>query len=219
MSAKYTTKKILVKRRYQFLAVVLIALAGGLLLIPRHQKHQGNTPEHFLKNLLSSERYISTDHLADRMINGDPVLLLVDTRPSEEFNSYSLPNAINVPLSDFFSEELNPFLNQDIYDVVLFSNDQFISEEAWLLGNRLGYKNLYVLEGGLNSWFNTIVQPPVPDQTLPQEAFDLYDFRIAAGKYFGISDESDIQILTIKSTPKKVVTTPKKKNRIPEGGC
>lgn len=221
MTAKYTTKKILVKRSYQFLAIILILLAGGLLLIPKHQKHGGNPPEVFLQNILSSERYISTDQLADRMVKRDPALLLLDTRSEEEFQKFSLPNAVNVPLDEFFNEELNPYLDQDIYDVVLFSNDHFVADEVWLMGNRMGYKNLYVLQGGLNSWFNTIIDPPKPTETQPKVAFDLYAFRQAAGMYFGVAgDVPQSQPSAVQtSAPKKVMTKPKKKKRIPEGGC
>jgi len=221
MSATYKTKKILVKRSYQILALVLILLAGGLLLIPKNQKHEGISPELFAKNILSTERYISTDQLADRMINEDPVLLLVDTRSFEEFQEFSLPNAINIPLSDIFSEELNPYLDQNIYDIILFSNDNFNAEQVWMLCNRMGYERLYVLNGGLNRWFNTIIHPKLPIESMSRDAFDLYSFRIGAGKYFGVAlDTLEIKVKPVKkATPKKVVTKPKKKKRVPEGGC
>lgn len=221
MSATYSTKKIIVKRSYQILAFILVLLAGGLLLMPKHEKQNGIQPELFVKNVLSKERYISTDELADRLVNQDPVLLLVDTRTTEEFEKYSLPNAINIPISQMFDENLNDYLDQDIYDIILFSNDNFLANEAWLLGSRMGYQRLHILDGGINAWFSTIIEPPYPKETMPTEAFDLYAFRKAAGKYFGVENDSiEIEAKVIKKTaPKKVVTKPKKKKRMPEGGC
>lgn len=221
MSATYTTKKILVKRSYQILALILIVLAAGLLLIPKHQKHEGISPELFAKNILSTERFITSDQLADRMINDDPTLLLVDTRESEAYEHFTLPDAINIPLNEIFSDELNPYLDQDVYDIILFSNDNFTAEQAWMLSNRMGYQRLYILDGGLNTWFATIIQPVMPKETMSQEAFELYSFRKAAGKYFGVANDTlEIEVKPIKKTPsKKVVTKPKKKKRVPEGGC
>lgn len=221
MSATYTTKKILVKRSYQFLALILVILAGGLIVLPKQQQHEGIAPELFVKNMVSTERYINTDVLADRMVNQDPVLLLIDTRTTEAFEKYSLPNAVNIPLSHIFNEELNPYLDQDVYDVVLFSNDNFTADEAWLIGNRMGYQRLYVLDGGLNAWFETIIEPELPKETMSREAFELYAFRKAAGKYFGVANDT-VEIETeVKKVPapKKVVTKPKKKKKMPEGGC
>jgi len=221
MSATYTTKKILVKRRYQLLALILIILAGGLLVLPKQQKHEGIAPELFVKNMLSTERYINTDILADRMVNQDPVLLLIDTRTTEAFEKYSLPNAINIPLSQIFNKELNPYLDQDVYDIVLFSNDNFTADEAWLIGNRMGYQRLHVLDGGLNAWFETIIEPELPKEIMSREAFELYAFRKAAGKYFGVANDT-VEIETVVKkvpAPKKVVTKPKKKKKMPEGGC
>jgi len=221
MSATYTTKKILVKRSYQFLALILIILAGGLIVLPKQQNHEGIAPELFVKNMLSTERYISTDALADKMINEDPVLLLVDVRATEAFEKFSLPNAINIPLAQFFDEELNPYLDQEVYDIVLFSNDNFTANEAWLIGNRMGYQRLHVLDGGLNEWFQTIIEPELPKETMSREAYELYAFRKAAGKYFGVANDTlEIEAKVKKTTvPKKVVTKPKKKKKMPEGGC
>jgi len=190
-------------------------------VLPKQQQHEGIAPELFVKNMVSTERYINTDVLADRMVNQDPVLLLIDTRTTEEFEKYSLPNAVNIPLSHIFNEELNPYLDQDVYDVVLFSNDNFTADEAWLIGNRMGYQRLYVLDGGLNAWFETIIEPELPKETMSREAFELYAFRKAAGKYFGVANDT-VEIETeVKKVPapKKVVTKPKKKKKMPEGGC
>jgi len=218
MSKSYKSKKILVKRRYQILAAILFLLALGLVLLPKYKENEGIDPELFVKNALSTERYISTDVLADRLINQDPTVLLIDTRSEDEFNEFSLPDAVNIPVKDFFNENLNPFLDQNVFDVILFSNDNFYANEAWMLGNRLGYTNLYILKGGLNEWFSTIIDPKYPDETMPREAFELYSFRKAAGMYFGVGEaESKTEEKPVQK--KKVVTVPKKKKRAPEGGC
>lgn len=216
MSKTYKSKKILVSRQYQILALILVVLAGGLILLPKYKKNEGISPELFVKHTLSTERYISTDLLADRLVNQDPTVLLIDTRSEEEYTAYALPNAINIPLSKFFDEDLNAYINQNIYDVILYSNDNFYSNEAWMIGNRLGYKNLYVLKGGLNEWFNTIISPKLPKETDSQKDFELYSFRKAAGMYFGVGVT---KTETEKKPIKKVITVKKKKKRVPEGGC
>ena len=85
-----------------------------------------------------------------------------------------------------------------------------------MIGNRLGYKNLYVLKGGLNEWFNTIINPKLPKETDSQKDFELYSFRKAAGMYFGVGVS---KTETEKKPIKKVITVKKKKKRVAEGGC
>lgn len=221
MSAKYKTKKILIKRRYQLLALILLILATGLVFLPQHDKHEGIKPELFVKNILSNERYISTDKLAERIISQDPSLILIDTRAEDAFNEFSLPNALNIPVDKVFDEDLNAYLDQDVYDIILFSNENFLADEVWMIGNRMGYQRLHVLKGGLNEWFKTIIHPKLPVQTQSQDAFDLHSFRMAAGRYFGVANDTlEIkQEVVRKPKPKKVVTKPKKKKKAPEGGC
>jgi rhodanese-related sulfurtransferase len=223
MSKKYKLKRLLV-RRYQILAAILFILAAGLVLLPKYKKNEGIKPELFVKNAISSERFISTDLLADRLVNQDPSILLIDTRSEKEFNEFALSNAINIPLKNLLDDDYIEYIDQDIYDVILYSNDSFYADQAWMIGNRLGFTNLYVLEGGLNEWFNTIINPKYPDETMPKEAFELYSFRKAAGMYFGVgvidTEAKPIEkIVTKKKTPKKVIPKPKKKKRVPEGGC
>jgi len=227
MSKRYKSKKFLAKRRYTILAITLIALAGGLVLLPKHIANEGIKPELFVKNVMSSERFISTDKLAEKLVNIDPSVLLIDTRSEKEFNEFALPNAINIPLKNLLDDDYIGFIDQDIYDVILYSNDSFYANRAWMIGNRLGFKNMYVLEGGLNKWFSTIISPKYPEETMPREAFELYNLRKATGMFFGVGvidiERERETTKKIKAKPKpvkkKVTPKPKKKKRAPEGGC
>ncbi|MDX5583549.1 MAG: rhodanese-like domain-containing protein [Aureibaculum sp.] len=220
MSKRYKTKKFIIKREYQILAFILLFLAAGLVLLPKYKKNEGVAPDLFVKNVISSERYISTDLLAEKLVNEDPSVLLIDTRSEDEFKNFALPNAINIPLKNLLDEDFNGYIDQNVYDVILYSNDNFYADQAWMISNRLGYTNLYVLKGGLNEWFNTIINPKLPDETMPQEAFELYSFRKAAGMFFGVGLTKSEAKKEIKNvTVKKVITVKKKKKKAPEGGC
>jgi rhodanese-related sulfurtransferase len=207
---------------YTLLAIVLFLLAGGLVLLPKYQKQQGIKPEELLSKTVSPERYISTDEVASIIINQDPSYLLIDVRDEASYANYTLPNAINIPLNTLLEEDSVLFLNQNQYDVILFSNDEFYANEAWILCNRLNFKNLRVLEGGLNKWFNTIINPKKPIETMPETAFELYDTRKAASMYFGVvyPEQANNQSANmLNNAPKKVITVQKKKKAAAEGCC
>lgn len=209
--------------RYIILAAIFILLAGGLVLLPKHEKYEGIAPKELLSNVVSTERYISTDVLADKLINQDPSYLLIDVRDENSFKKYSLPNAINIPLGKLLDEESEVYLNQDAYNVVLYSNDHFYADQAWVLCTRLNYKNIHVLEGGINQWFNTIINPKKPLESMPAEAFKLYSFRKAASMYYGVVYPEQVKKapkpVVKKVKPKKVITVKKKKKMPAEGGC
>lgn len=207
--------------RYKILALIFIVLAGGLVLLPKHQKQEGIKAEQLLSNVISPERYVSTDQIAHKIINQDPSFILIDVRDSISYNNYSLPNAINIPLKKLLDKDFEGYLNQNQFDVIFYSNDNFYADQAWVLCNRLGYKNLWVLKGGMNRWFTTIINPVRPNEDVAAEEFELYSTRKAASMFFGVvypdqvAEQSDMQI----SAPKKVITVQKKKKRAAEGGC
>lgn len=210
--------------RYMILACILVFLAGGLVLLPKYQQHEGIKPTELLSRVISSERYISTDEVASIIINQDPSYLLIDVRDEESYNNYSLPNAVNIPLNKLLDEDFEGYLNQDEYDVVLFSNDNFYADEAWIICNRLDFKNLRVLEGGINNWYNTVINPVKPSENMAAADFELYTKRKAASMFFGVVYPEQVKKETVivkKAAPKKTVVVPvKKKKKMPtEGGC
>ena len=68
---------------------------------------------------------------------------------------------------------------------VFYSNGTLAANEAWMITRQLGYTNNFVLEGGLNYWFDAILNPQMPASTSPDEDFAKYDFRKSAGQALG----------------------------------
>ena len=207
---------------YFVLGFLLVIIAGGLVLLPKYEQHEGIKPEILLNNVISPERYISTDKLANIIINQDPSYLLIDVRDSIQYEKYTLPNAFNIPLNKLLDPDSEMYLNQNSYNVVLFSNDDFYANEAWIICNRLNYTNLRVLKGGLNRWFYTIINPPIPTESMDNNAFELYDTRKASSMYFGVGypEQANNNLgETNLSAPKKVIPIRKKKKTVAEGGC
>jgi hypothetical protein len=101
---------------------------------------------------------------------------------------------------------------------IFYSNSTITANEAWIITRQLGYKNNFVLEGGLNYWFDAILNPQKPASTSSDEEFAKYDFRMSAGQALGGG-------LTVKSNQNQgsasgkpsIKTTPKKKKA--SGGC
>lgn len=211
-----------VPNRYLITAFILIVLSLGFILVLPLPVHEGINAEHLLKNAISSERYISTDQVADKIIAKDPSFILIDVRDSEDHKAYALPGAINIPIATLLNEENETYLDQSQYDVIFYSNDNLYADQAWMLCNRLGYENLRVMEGGMNKWFTTVINPPVPDDKMAVEDFELYSTRKAASMYFGVMYPEQVVIeepVVEKPVPKKIIPVKKKKKRPAEGGC
>ncbi len=202
-------------RTYIALSIVFIVIALGLVLLPDIKRDKQLEPEALLKEIIDPSRYINPDRVADRLINEDPTIFLVDVRTSEEFNSYTLPGAVNIPIQIISEPDNEDFLNTDNKDVVIFSNDDLYADQAWIICTRMGYRNLFVMKGGLNQWFHDIILPVPPSEPASREEHDLYTFRKAAGLYFTGGDiipqnAENKEKINLKKREKKTTT---------EGGC
>lgn len=172
--------------RYIFISIVFIALGLGLVLLPEKAEQNGLRPDLLLLDVNSNDRFLSTDLVASRIIDNDPRLMLVDVRSAEYFDEYSIPGAINIPLFDLAYDSVLNSLNQSDRDIVFYSNSSLTADQAWILCRKNNLKYIYVMEGGLNKWFNEIMLPQAPQQTESSEAHDLYEFRLGASVFFGM---------------------------------
>jgi rhodanese-related sulfurtransferase len=176
------------------------------------------TAKELLHEISNDSRYISTDDVAKMIMEKDPSLLLIDIRSPEEYNNFTLEGALNIPLDSILNKNNADYFDQDIYTTVLFSNGSSLADEAWMILRSYDYQGNKVMKGGLNAWYQTIINPQKPaDDELSAEAEKQYLFRKGAQVYFtGISP-----VGTAKSSKPKAPAKPIKKRKKKEvsGGC
>jgi rhodanese-related sulfurtransferase len=177
------------------------------------------TSNQLLEEIKSGTQFVQPDQVADMLINKDPYLKLIDVRSPEEYEKFHLPGAINLPLDDFLSDQWVDILDQDIYMNVLYSNGTTHANQAWMLVRQLGYANNYVMEGGLNFWVETIINPTAPASTSPSDEFAKYDFRKGAGMALGAGSVATSQSENSSAASKPSIITKPKKKKVASGGC
>jgi rhodanese-related sulfurtransferase len=207
-------------RRYIILSGLLILLGAGLLLMPKKSDVKEISPEQLLLAIDDPSRFLSTDLITDRIIKKDPSLMIVDLRNPEEFQKFSLPGAVNLPFSILTKDESMALLKQDGKDKVFISNDDVLADQVWQICKRLKIKDIFVMKGGINYWFNTIIRDNPPAENADSKALDLYTFRKAARMYF--LGENPVNSLQKKDAPagkEKIQVTKKPATHTSGGGC
>lgn len=200
------------------LAAILIPLGLIIAAVPGNTtKPYKLTAEQLLEEVKEGTQFINPDEVAHMLVSKDPSLQIIDVRSADEFDKFSLPNAINIPLTDILNADYEDYINQDIKLNVFYSNGTTDSNQAWMISRQLGYENNYVLQGGLNYWAETIMNPEAPDENNPNEEIAKYNFRKGAGGALGGASLEANTSAPVKSS-KPPIKRSKKKKAV-AGGC
>lgn len=200
------------------LASVFIPLGIIIAAIPENTTKQFKlTAEELLDEVKDGTQFVSTDEIADMLIQKDPSLQLIDVRSQAEFEKFSLPGAINIPLTQILSDEYEEYIDQGIKMNVFYSNGNLKATEAWMLTRQLGYENNFVMQGGLNYWAETILNPQAPKSVMADDEIAKYDFRKGASAALG-GGNAVVTNANTTNKPKPVIKKKKKKKRV-TGGC
>jgi len=205
-----------------YLTLVLLIMAVIIAFVPQNTTRPYKlTAAQLLEEIRTGTQFISPDEVADKIIKKDPSIQLIDVRNPREFDQFSLPGAVNIPLQDILSENYFDILNQGTKMNIFYSNGSTEANEAWLLTRQLGYQNNYVLQGGLNYWMETVLNPLKPGSISSNDEIARYDFRKAASMALGGGDATSVAPAAsagTTSTPKPVIIPVKKKKKA-AGGC
>jgi rhodanese-related sulfurtransferase len=197
------------------LTIIFISFGSIAAMLPKKNTSSVQLEaDELLRDIKLETHLISTDELADLLINHDPSLLLIDVRDSVAYGKYHLPGAINIPLKNLLDENWLPYVDQISKNNIFYSNGTTLSSEAGIICRQLGFKNNFVLEGGLNAWFNTIIKPNHPGSMATSEELNLFDRRKAASMYFTGSSAA-----TDQSSAPALPPIPRKKKKRVAGGC
>jgi len=198
---------------------ILIILGIILALSPVDQMASKQVDLKTLIAELSMTNYVQPDEVAGWIIDKEPGFVVVDVRSSEDYNKYSIPGSINIPITKLLSDEMLENIEKD-KTVVIVSNGNTKASQAWILLKQLGYKDVYVLQGGMNRWVAVFSNPPKPNTNYTDDELFTYQFRVAAGpvmmgKAIAAQPDSDNQPVVKKPPVKRIKK--KKKKKIDEG--
>jgi rhodanese-related sulfurtransferase len=213
-------KQIEIMKALHYLTMILLILAVVIAMVPQNTtKPYKLTAEELLAEIRTGTQFVSPDEVADKIVQKDPSIQLIDVRNPREFDMFSLPGAINIPLQNIFSEENADILNQGTKMNIFYSNGSTEANEAWLLTRQLGYQNNYVLQGGLNYWMETIMNPEKPGVLAANDEVARYDFRKAASSALGGGSVTSIAPAAKDASAPKPGVVPVKKKKKASGGC
>ena len=206
------------ERKYTILIALLMVLALGLVILPKKNELKETSPKVLLSSVAEKSRYLSVDQITHRIIENDPSLLLIDLRPADQFRTFALPGSFNLIPDSLLSKSNLELFSQPGKDKVLYANADLISEQGWLMCTRYSLTRIYIMKGGLNEWYNTIIQTQVVKPTASSTDLDLVSFRNAARMYFtGAGNTPEAR--PTASTGEKIEVSRKAPAAKSGGGC
>jgi len=205
------------KKKYIIGIAVFLFLGAYIAFtgVKQSTQEETNADKLFL-DLIETTRYFTVEQVAQLIISQDPSIQLIDVRPEKYYKKFSLNGAMNIPIKDFLNPDNLAYLDQDVYKTILFSNGSSDADVAWMMATRLGYENVYVMQGGLNTWVEDILQPKEKSIIWDKVDDQLYQYRKGASIYFGGEAVGEDEAAE-RTKPKKAVIRRKKKEV--EGGC
>ncbi|MFA6815454.1 MAG: rhodanese-like domain-containing protein [Lentisphaeria bacterium] len=157
------------RREISFLKIFsafLLPAAFGLFALAEPLKTASQAPSapsteeqkeiKILKGIQLGSDHFEPQELADRLLLGDPGIVLVDIRTPSEFAVFHIRSAINVQVADL-PTALNTYKNKGL--VVLYSNGMTHPAQARDSLARLGFQNAYFLTDGLQGFLDTCLKP------------------------------------------------------------
>lgn len=135
-----------------------------------------------LQAMEAGEDHMEPEELADRIMAGDPALIVVDIRTSQEFEAFHLKGAIHASPAEL-PGLLEPHKNRGT--IVLYSNGMTHPAQARDSLARLGFDNVFLLTDGLQGFLERVLKPASLRETIVPD--DLRQ-RVAAWRGFFLSD-------------------------------
>lgn len=185
--------------------LVLIAITLGVIALFAGDPYGGTTIKVNEKSIalstVDNSDKVSVTELADWIIKDKSDFELVDLRSEEKYNEYTIPASQCIPLPQISSSDL--LRNQKI---ILFSDDDVASSQAWFILKSKNYKGVYILDGGLNAWKEKILFPKAPVNASKDELVEFEKMKEVA-KFFGGQAQTDSSVTETKQEIKLPTTT------------
>jgi rhodanese-related sulfurtransferase len=188
-----------------FLLVILI----GFLTFKRPQYVFEKNTTSTLDKIIKKDYIVSLNDLNNLDASQ---YAIVDIRSNYEYAKGHIKGAVNISAHDIFSKTSIEFLDNlksNDQSILLYGKDPDDANTGWMLLYQLGYDNVKIL----------CIETEYVDKTFKIKNAPLERPNVNFAQIMA-STKTDKSAKAVKVKPKKkVVTVPKKKKRVPEGGC
>ena len=168
----------------QILTVILLLLGLILAFLPLSGNYSFHgKPGKLLAEVLDENTYCTPDQVARYVVTEDSTIQLVDLRTADEFESFSIPGAINIPYSDLLSKDLESYLDRDVRNI-FYANGDYLANYTLVLARGLGFENSMVMKGGLNEWYETVMNSEFTGERISARENALFETRRKAENMF-----------------------------------
>ncbi len=167
-------------RKHMIAALGVVALGIILLFLPDRKVHLIDKVSDPAYLSAHPAKLMSVDELAFRIVDHEPRIQLIDIRPPVAYNRFSLPGSTNIPVVDFFGKDWVTMFSRRHVKKVILAESETQEHAALLLLQELGYENLAILQGGLDGFSATILNPPAVIPTSTRWDKDVIRFRQSA---------------------------------------
>ena len=166
-------------------SVLLVSLGLILAFLPEKNNHAHQLkPEELLDKALDETGYVTVDQAARFMISEDTTVQFIDLRTPDEYREFTIPGSINIPYNDLFNKDWQGYLNQNKVKNIFYAHGDVMANLAWTLTTSMGYEHNYVMKGGLNEWFNTVMYSQFKGGRITPKENALFETRYNARKLF-----------------------------------
>ncbi|KJF44470.1 rhodanese-like domain-containing protein [Draconibacterium sediminis] len=141
-------------------------------------------PTELLEISSNSDMYFSVDEVARFVNNEDSTIQLIDLRSASEFMESNIPGSINIPFNDLLNPNWEGYLNQDRVRNVYYANGDETANMAWTIVSGLGYSNSFVMKGGMNEWYLTVMLSEFTGERITPRENSLFENRYKARRTF-----------------------------------
>lgn len=166
-------------------SVLLVGIGIILAFLPfdAAQTFQLKSNE-LLSRSTSEDMYFSVDQVARAVNNEDSTVQIIDVRSTAQFRECNIPGSINIPFGDLQNPLWEATLNQKKVKNIFYGNGDQTANYAWTIVTGLGYPNNYVMKGGLNEWFKTVMLSQYSGEKITPAENARFENRLNARKAF-----------------------------------
>ncbi len=149
---------------------------------------------------------MTVDEFAYQLMDDrDTKLQVIDFRDEKEYIKMSLPKSTSFTLDNLFEKEPNKVLSVRHKINVFVANDELTERKIAIIANELGYKHIKILQGGLNTFRDQILNfKPIGN---PKNIDEVYQnrFRTKAVSVIPVLIKNNKSAGPVKKVQKRVV--------------